>query len=146
MYINDLNDRQKFIENEKRIREFLASKRSGSWVLDQMMLSALTDDVVKSSEIEGMMLDEAAVRLSVARHLGIKGRAPGPNYSLNERQKKLIILLLGCFEGNLSTSKWAKIAKCSQDTAYRDILNLVEQGILTKGPKKGRSTSYFLAK
>lgn len=47
--------------------------------------------------------------------------------SLNERQNKLINRLLEGFEGNLTTSKWAKIAHCSQDTAYRDILDLVEK-------------------
>jgi len=46
------------------------------------------------------------------------------------------------FSGKLTTSKWAKIAKCSQDTALRDILNLMEQGILEKEPAGGRSTNY----
>jgi Fic family protein len=49
------------------------------------------------------------------------------------------------FEGKLTTSKWAKLAKCSQDTAYRDILDLVERGALRKDPGGGRSTSYSLA-
>ena len=53
--------------------------------------------------------------------------------------------MLDGFEGNLTSSKWAKIAKCSQDTAYRDILSLIEQGILVKDPKGGRSTNYSLA-
>lgn len=64
--------------------------------------------------------------------------------SLNERQKKLINLLLQGFEGNLTTSKWAKIAKCSDDRAYRDILELVDFGILEKSPERGRSTGYLL--
>lgn len=64
--------------------------------------------------------------------------------SLNERQNKLINRLLEGFEGNLTTSKWAKIAHCSQDTAYRDILDLVEKKILVKNPASGRSTSYSL--
>jgi Fic family protein len=64
--------------------------------------------------------------------------------TLNERQKKILNLLIDGFEGNLTSSKWAKIAKCSQDTAYRDILSLVELGILKVSPEKGRSTSYFL--
>ncbi|VAW71680.1 Fic domain protein, PA0574 type, partial [hydrothermal vent metagenome] len=38
--------------------------------------------------------------------------------------------------------KWAKIAKCSQDTAYRDILNLIVRGALQKDAGGGRSTSY----
>jgi Fic family protein len=48
------------------------------------------------------------------------------------------------FEGKLTSSKWAKIAKCSQDTAGRDIAGLLELGILRKGPAGGRSTSYEL--
>jgi Fic family protein len=63
---------------------------------------------------------------------------------LNERQRKIIGLLLDGFEGKLTTSKWAKIAKCSQDTAYRDILDLVDRGILVKNSEGGRSTSYGL--
>jgi Fic family protein len=52
--------------------------------------------------------------------------------------------LLDGFEGKLTTSKWAKLAKCSQDTAYRDILDLVQQGALKKDLGGGRSTSYSL--
>jgi Fic family protein len=64
--------------------------------------------------------------------------------SLNERQIKVLNRLLDRFEGKLTSSKWAKIAKCSQDTAYRDILDLVERGALQKDPGGGRSTSYSL--
>ena len=49
------------------------------------------------------------------------------------------------FEGKLTSSKYAKLAKCSQDTANRDILSLVERGILIRNPEGGRSTSYALA-
>ena len=63
---------------------------------------------------------------------------------LNERQRKVINRLLDGFEGKLTSSKWAKITKCSQDTAYRDILDLVDRGILTKNTEGGRSTSYSL--
>jgi Fic family protein len=64
--------------------------------------------------------------------------------SLNARQVKVLNKLLDGFEGKLTTSKWAKLAKCSQDTAYRDILDLVERGALRKDPVGGRSTSYSL--
>jgi len=64
---------------------------------------------------------------------------------LNERQIKILNKLLDAFEGKLTTSKWAKIAKCSQDTAYRDILDLIERGALKKDPGGGRSTSYSLS-
>jgi len=64
---------------------------------------------------------------------------------LNERQIKVLNRLLEGFDGKLTTSKWAKLTKCSQDTAYRDILDLVERGALRKDPGGGRSTSYSLA-
>ena len=64
--------------------------------------------------------------------------------SLNERQTLILNRLLEGFEGKLTTSKYAKLAKCSQDTALRDILSLVEQGILVRSPAGGRSTSYAL--
>ena len=63
---------------------------------------------------------------------------------LNERQIKVLNRLLDGFEGKLTSSKWAKLARCSQDTAYRDIMDLVERGALQKDPGGGRSTSYSL--
>ena len=53
-------------------------------------------------------------------------------------------LLEGSFEGKLTSSKWAKLAKCSQDTALRDIETLIELGIMEKEPGGGRSTAYRL--
>ncbi len=64
---------------------------------------------------------------------------------LNARQTLVLNRLLDGFEGKLTTSKYARLAKCSQDTALRDILPLVERGILVRGPEGGRSTSYVLA-
>ena len=64
---------------------------------------------------------------------------------LNARQIALLNRLLDGIEGKLTTSKWAKMARCSQDTAYRDILDLVRRGALVKDPGGGRSTSYSLA-
>ncbi len=66
--------------------------------------------------------------------------------SLNERQRLVLNRLLDGFEGKLTTSKYAKLARCSQDTAMRDILPLVEHGILARNPEGGRSTSYSLVK
>jgi Fic family protein len=68
------------------------------------------------------------------------------DFPLNERQRLLLNRLLDGFDGKLTTSKWAKLAKCSQDTALRDILSLVERGVLVRNPEGGRSTSYALAK
>lgn len=63
---------------------------------------------------------------------------------LNERQVKLINRLLDGFEGKLTSSKWAAIAKCSPDTALRDITQLLELSLLKKSPGGGRSTAYEL--
>lgn len=63
----------------------------------------------------------------------------------NDRQRKVINRLLDGFEGKLTSSKWASLAKCSQDTAGRDIRDLVERRILVKDAAGGRSTSYSLA-
>jgi len=63
---------------------------------------------------------------------------------LNARQLKVLNRLFDGFEGKLTTSKWAKLTKSSQDTAYRDILDLVERGALQKDSAGGRSTSYSL--
>lgn len=63
---------------------------------------------------------------------------------LNERQVKLLNKLLDGFDGKLTTSKWAAIAKCSQDTALRDISDLLTRGVLRKADAGGRSTSYEL--
>jgi Fic family protein len=64
--------------------------------------------------------------------------------SFNDRQRKVVNRLLDGFEGKLTSSKWAKLAKCSQDTASRDINDLVHRGILAKDAAGGRSTSYSL--
>lgn len=64
------------------------------------------------------------------------------NTPMNERQIKVLNRMLDGFDGKLTTSKWAKLAKCSQDSAYRDILALVELGALVKAEGGGRSTSY----
>jgi Fic family protein len=64
--------------------------------------------------------------------------------SLNDRQRKVINRMLDGFEGKLTSSKWAKLAKCSQDTAGRDIDDLIKRGILVKDAAGGRSTSYSL--
>jgi Fic family protein len=72
-------------------------------------------------------------------------RWAGPGAApLNERQVKLVERLLDGFEGKLTSSKWAAIAKCSPDTALRDITDLLARGILRRSDAGGRSTSYEL--
>ncbi len=68
------------------------------------------------------------------------------NTELNSRQRLMLNKLLDGFDGKLKTSKWAKITKCSQDTALRDIKDLIEKGILRQEKSGGRSTNYELNK
>lgn len=65
---------------------------------------------------------------------------------INQRQKKILNMLLDGFDGKLTSSKWAKIAKCSKDTAIRDINDLKDKGILQKELAGGRSTNYEIKK
>jgi len=81
-------------------------------------------------------LDEA---LQKARFWERYAREP-----LNERQIEVLSRVMDNFEGKLTSSKWAKIAQCSQDTAGRDIKGLIERGALRKDPGGGRSTSYSI--
>ena len=67
------------------------------------------------------------------------------NTELNSRQRLMLNKLLDGFTGKLKTSKWAKITKCSQDTALRDIKDLIEKDILRQEESGGRSTNYELA-
>ena len=84
-------------------------------------VAALTDEVVRSSAIEGEHLDPGEVRSSIARRLGFDTT------------------------GHLTTLKYAKLAKGSTDTALRDIRDLLARAIIVRNPGGGRSTSYRLA-
>jgi Fic family protein len=64
--------------------------------------------------------------------------------AINDRQRKLLNKLMDGFDGKLTSSKWAKIVKCSKDSAVRDINDLIEKGILQKEAAGGRSTNYEL--
>jgi Fic family protein len=64
--------------------------------------------------------------------------------SINDRQRAILNRLLDGFEGKLTTTKWAKLGKCSHDTALRDIREFMGHGILQQDPGGGRSTSYSL--
>ena len=92
----------------------------------------------------GRSIDSAGTALAgVLAKARFWDRAAG--LSLNDRQRLVLNRLLDGFEGKLTTSKWAKLAKCSQDTALRDIAFLVDRGVLVRNPGGGRSTSYGLA-
>lgn len=88
--------------------------------------------------IEGSDLALAAV-LHKARFWQCVNRSP-----VNERQRTVINRMLNGFPGFLTTSKYAKLAECSSDTALRDIRELLQTGILVQNASGGRSTSYRL--
>jgi len=67
------------------------------------------------------------------------------NAHINNRQRKIINQLLDGFEGNLNTSKYAKLTHCSSDTALRDIQELLDRGVFLRNPGGGRSASYRIA-
>ena len=93
-------------------------------------LNCLGRAIERSRETLGAVLDQARFWERFAAE------------ALNERQIKVLNRLFDGFEGKPTTSKWAKLVKCSQDTAYQDILDLIERGALQKEPGGGRSTSY----
>ena len=82
---------------------------------------------------------EVSVALAKARYWGQWSSLP-----LSERQTRLMNRLLEGFEGKLTTTKWAAIAKCSHDTALRDIQELMKWGVLIRSESGGRSASYEL--
>lgn len=63
---------------------------------------------------------------------------------INERQRKIVNRLWDGFEGKLTTSKWAKMCSCSQDTALRDINDLLTKGMLRNSGEGGRNANYLL--
>ena len=66
------------------------------------------------------------------------------NVEINERQRKVVNRLWNGFDGKLTSSKWAKICHCSQDTALRDINDLIAKGMLRNSGEGGRSSNYLL--
>ena len=91
------------------------------------------DQTIRDAGMQlGAALDKATLRQRVNRH------------PLNERQRTIIDRLLDNFQGHLTTSKYAKLAKCSNDTALRDLRDLLARAIIVRNPGGGRSTSYRL--
>lgn len=115
--------------------EVLEKTQKGSvditaWI--KWFLTCLNKSLTNTDESLGLVLNKAK--------FWEKHRAS----RFNERQKLLINKLLNGFDGKLNTSKWAKITKVSQDTALRDVQDLVERNILVKESVGGRSTNYVL--
>ncbi len=89
-------------------------------------------------------IESAAGQLGAALEKTKTWERIGPGLA-NERQRKVINQLLDGFVGKLTSSKYAKLAKCSSDTALRDIKDLLARGVLVQDEGGGRSTSYSLA-
>ncbi|NNE30141.1 MAG: Fic family protein [Saprospiraceae bacterium] len=120
---------------KKEYYEMLESAQKGSlditdWL--QWFLGCMEKAIDSSSEI---------VQKIISKHMFWNEHKAS---TFNKRQKKIIELLFGGFFGKLTTSKWAKINKCSQDSALRDIQDLMKKGVLKKSESGGRSTSYEL--
>src|SRR5262245_16481063 len=116
-----------YLELEKTQRGDLDITRWLRWFLDCL----------------GRAIDEAGGTLGAVRYKAKLwqriNRRP-----VNDRQRLVINRLLNGFKGFLTTSKYAKLARCSTDTALRDIGDLVDRGVLRQNPGGGRSTSYRL--
>lgn len=91
----------------------------------------------------GRAIDSAGEALGAVLHKARVWERLNP-YPVNGRQRLILNRMLGDFEGYMNSSKYAKMAKCSTDTALRDINALVEWGVLVRNSAKGRSTSYRL--
>jgi Fic family protein len=98
----------------------------------EWFLSCLKNTLINSGDVLASVLMKA------------KFREQHSQTPLNDRQQLMLNKLMDGFEGKLTSSKWAKIAKCSQDTAIRDIQDLIGKGILRKEAEGGRSTNYEL--
>jgi Fic family protein len=92
----------------------------------------------RAIESSNLITDSALEKESFWRNL--KKQA----INLNERQEKVVKKLFDGFDGKLTTEKWMKITKVSQPTAFRDITDLIDKGVLIQNPEGGRSTSYRL--
>jgi Fic family protein len=101
-----------------------------------LWLAWFLDTLHRAVDQAQVTLDAVLAKASFWRHWATK--------PLNERQVKLLNRLLDGFDGKLTSGKWAAIAKCSSDTALRDINDLLARGVLRKTEGGGRSTSYEL--
>ncbi len=96
-------------------------------------LGCLERAIVGAESTLAGVLHKARVWSEIGRH------------PVNDRQRLVLNRLLDGFEGLLTTSKYAKLAKCSTDTALRDVSDLLDSGILVRNESGGRSTSYRLS-
>ncbi len=92
----------------------------------------------------GRSLERAEVTLAAVLRKASVWQSVGST-GVNDRQRKVLNRLLDGFEGKLTSSKYAKLVKCSSDTALRDIRDLIDRGVLLRNPGGGRSVSYRIA-
>lgn len=121
--------------NKKAYYEILERTQKGNLDITEWLLwffDCLEKAITQASAIIGRTLDKAAY-WDRFREIDI-----------NERQRKIINRLWDGFEGKLTSSKWAKMCSCSQDTALRDINDLISKGMLHKSDEAGRSANYLL--
>ena len=122
-------------ERKQYYLELESAQRGGmdvtGWIL--WFLGCLDRAMVSGSESLASVLAKAKTWKRIQAH------------SINERQRTVLTRFLGDFSGFLTTSKYAKLAKCSHDSALRDIHELLSWGILAKNKGGGRSTSYRAA-
>ena len=126
---------QLMAERKDYYRELEQAQRGGlditAWLV--WFLGCLDRAIERADELVAGVLRRARI-----------WRRAEANPGLNGRQRSIIERLLGDFKGHLTTSKYAALAKCSSDTALRDIESLVARGLLARNPAGGRSTSYRL--
>ena len=188
LYIHDYDNWWKFRYDSLRVMNELGRVRSKQGMIigrmlslgfdsqDNAVLSNISMELVRSSEIEGEKLNLGEVRSSLARRLGIAmaGMVSASRYvegvvemQLDATQNYnhplsadrlfgwhnvlfptgisgLYRIEVGKYRSGEITGKWAKIAKCSTDTALNDIRDLVGKGILKKAEEGGRSTNYVM--
>jgi Fic family protein len=124
------------IQKERKLYyDILEQTQKGSLDITEWMdwyLGCLQCAIANSEELLHAVIFRHDFYLKHATHLN------------NERQRKMIQKVLSGFEGNITTQKWAKICKCSEDTALRDIQELVKHNVLIKLPQGGRSSAYEL--
>jgi Fic family protein len=123
------------LENEGYYEILEATQKNGTDVTAWLnwFLDCLGSAIGGADTLLGSVLEKARFWESISQS------------PVNDRQRAVLNRLLDGFEGKLTTTKWAKLTKSSQDTAHRDITDLVEKGILVRSSEGGRSTSYALA-
>lgn len=124
-----------FAKNRKQYYNLLETTQKGNLDITEWLLWFL--ECIKAAIEESISIINRVINKSIFwennRHI-----------AMNERQNKMVNLLWDGFEGKLTSSKWAKINKCSPDTALRDIQDLINKNILVKSDAGGRSSSYEL--